>query len=197
VFLFGTVLLLAASFGLADTLILHDGDRLEGKLLEFDGDTFEFREGGFFGTVRRIDREDVQAIEFSRRDKDSRSRRRARGLREKEVRVLANRAWTDTGIDVRRRQEIYFSSSGKIRWGKGRRDDAGGEGGDHYNPNRPIPRRPAAALIGKIGRNSTDYFFIGEDEGPFRMRSSGRLFLGVNDDYLRDNSGAFRVSVSY
>jgi hypothetical protein len=28
------------------------------------------------------------------------------------------------------------------------------------------------------------------------MRSSGRLFLGVNDDHLADNSGYFEVIVS-
>jgi hypothetical protein len=195
VLLFGTGLLLTATPGWTDTLILRDGDRVEGKLVSFDGDTLEFRESGFFGQVKRFDREDVQAIEFSGRDKDSRSSGRPRGLREKEVRVSASRAWTDTGIEVRRGQEIYFSASGKVRWGKDRRDDAGGEGKTHYNPNRPIPRRPAAALIGKVGQSSTDYFFIGKEEAPFRMRTSGRLFLGINDDYLPDNSGAFVVTV--
>jgi hypothetical protein len=27
------------------------------------------------------------------------------------------------------------------------------------------------------------------------MRSAGRLYLGINDDYLRDNTGEFRVTV--
>src|SRR6266567_1687907 len=30
-----------------------------------------------------------------------------------------------------------------------------------------------------------------------RMRSAGRLFLGINDDYLQDNTGYFRVIVYY
>jgi hypothetical protein len=29
------------------------------------------------------------------------------------------------------------------------------------------------------------------------MRSSGRLYLGVNDDSLQDNAGSFRVTISY
>jgi hypothetical protein len=29
------------------------------------------------------------------------------------------------------------------------------------------------------------------------MRSSGRLSLGVNDDFLKDNTGSFRVTVYY
>jgi hypothetical protein len=59
-----------------------------------------------------------------------------------------------------------------------------------------MPNRPAAALIGRVG-DSDEYFFIGDDEGAIRMRSSGRLFLAVNDDYLKDNTGSFRVTVYY
>ena len=47
---------------------------------------------------------------------------------------------------------------------------------------------------GKIGN---DLFFIGDDSGPIRLRSSGRLYLGINDDVLTDNSGNFRVVVYY
>jgi hypothetical protein len=40
-------------------------------------------------------------------------------------------------------------------------------------------------------------FFIGDEKGPIRMRESGRLSLGVNDDYLQDNSGSFRITIYY
>ena len=33
--------------------------------------------------------------------------------------------------------------------------------------------------------------------GPFRVRGNGRLYLGVNDDRLDDNTGSYRVIVSY
>ena len=56
--------------------------------------------------------------------------------------------------------------------------------------------RNAAALIGKIGTGN-DFFFIGDETGPVRMRSAGRLYLGINDDVLTDNSGNFRVVVYY
>jgi len=29
------------------------------------------------------------------------------------------------------------------------------------------------------------------------VRTPGRLFLGVNDDYFEDNAGGFRVTISY
>jgi hypothetical protein len=212
----GAALLLGVGWLAADTLVLEDGRRISGELVRVDGDSVEFREQGLFsGKLRRFDRDDVRTIELEghRRSGDQdRDRDRTRdrgdhdrgdrsggrsGMREREVGVGANVAWTDTGIDVRSGQNVFFQSSGQVRWGKDRKDGPQGEGGNHYNPNRPIPNRPAAALIGKVGQNSRDFFFIGSDEGPFRIRDSGRLYLGINDDYLLDNSGAFRVVVSY
>jgi hypothetical protein len=57
-----------------------------------------------------------------------------------------------------------------------------------------MPSRPAAALIGRIDDN---VFFIGNDRDGIRVRDSGRLYLGINDDYLQDNTGSFRVTVYY
>ena len=105
-------------------------------------------------------------------------------------------AWTDSGIDVRAGEDVFFSASGRVRWGPDRQDEPSGERNSPHNDARPIPNRPAAALIGRVGEHE-DPFFIGADESPIRMRSSGRLFLGVNDDYLKDNTGSFRVMVYY
>ena len=59
-----------------------------------------------------------------------------------------------------------------------------------------MPNRNAAALIGRIGEDG-DPFFIGNDTGPIRMRAAGRLYLGINDDYLQDNTGSLRVVIMY
>ena len=92
---------------------------------------------------------------------------------------------------------IYLNASGEIRWGTGgRKDGPEGENNSPYNQGRPIPNRPAGALIGRVGDGDAP-FFAGSDRGPYEMRGSGRLYLGVNDDYLQDNSGTFRVVVSY
>jgi len=40
-------------------------------------------------------------------------------------------------------------------------------------------------------------FFIGTDAQGVRVRGSGQLFLGVNDDAFEDNNGSFRVTVYY
>ena len=105
-------------------------------------------------------------------------------------------AWSDTGIEVSSGQDVYFEAAGEIRWGPNRRALPAGEQNSPNNPARPMPNRPGAALIGRVG-NSQDYFYVGDDRGAIRIRGSGRLYLGVNDDNFQDNTGYFRVIVYY
>jgi PA-IL-like protein len=194
----------------ADTLYLRNGNRVQGELLGIRGGTVEFEERRAFGGSRtiRVDRDDVDRIEFDRSGSggwgngggnswdngNSRDNGRPSGLRERHVNVSAATDWTDAGVQVRAGQTIYFDASGQVRWGRDRRDGPEGEHNSPYNQARPLPNRPGAALIGRIG---DDVFFIGDTRDGIRVRSNGRLFLGVNDEYLQDNSGSFRVTVFY
>ena len=194
-------LFLALPAGLqADTLILRNGTRIQGELVAVRNGTIEFEERRSFGSGRalRFDRGEVARIEFDevRRTDDFTSGARPSGMRERQVIVSADVPWNDAGIDVRAGQTLYFEAQGQVRWGRDRRDGPAGERDSPSNPNRPMGNRNAAALIGRIG-NSNDLFFIGDQPGPMRIRSSGRLYLGVNDDVLTDNSGNFRVVVYY
>lgn len=196
------VILVGGASLVADTLVMKDGRRIRGQLRSVRDGVIEFVEERFLSSrTIRVDRDDVARIEFDDADRGASGRaetpERPRGLRERDVSVPANVAWTDTGIDVRSGQDVYFVARGRVRWGPDRRDGASGERDSPYNANRPIPRRPAAALIGRIGEASTEYFFIGDEQGAIRMHGRGRLFLGLNDDYLLDNSGALTVTVYY
>jgi len=193
------VLTLSGATTFADTLVLRDGRRIRGDLRTVRDGVIEFAVDDS-GRLLRIDRREVARIELDDEigvHGSGRPGGRPRGLREREVSVAANVAWNDTGIDVRAGQDVYFAARGRVRWGPDRRDGAAGEKNSPYNAYRPIPGRPAAALIGKVGEESSDYFFIGDDTGPVRMRTRGRLFLAINDDYLLDNSGALTVTVYY
>lgn len=187
----------------ADTLILRDGSRVQGELIAVRNGTIEFEErrGSGGGRTLRFDRDEVVRIELdnNRRGDSSLSGNTGRpsGMRERQTIVSADVGWNDTGIDVRSGQTVYFEATGQARWGRDRRDGPAGERNSPPNPGRPMPNRNAAALIGKIGTDSTDLFFIGDDTGPVRIRGNGRLYLGVNDDVLTDNSGNFRVVVYY
>ena len=202
----GAMLLVLTAGVQADTLYLRDGTRVQGELISVRNGTVEFEERRGFGSGRtlRLDRDEVTRIEFDtvRRSgggpgNDFLGGGRPSGLRERQTIVSADVAWNDTGIDVRAGQTIFFEAQGQVRWGRDRRDGPAGERNSPSNPNRPMGNRNAAALIGKVGNGSTDYFFIGDESGPVRMRSAGRLYLGINDDVLTDNSGNFRVVVYY
>jgi hypothetical protein len=190
----------------ADTLYLRDGTRVSGELIAIRNGQIEFEERRGFGGGRtlRIDREEVDRIDFENRRTSNYNNNnnsssnlfggRPAGMREKQVIVSADQAWSDSGVDVRAGQTVYFEAQGRVRWGRDRQDGPAGERNSPSNPNRPMGNRNAAALIGKIGN---DMFFIGDETGPVRMRTGGRLHLGVNDDVLTDNSGNFRVVVYY
>lgn len=189
----------------ADVLVLRNGSRVQGELIAVRGGVIEFEEQRGFGGRRtiRVDREEVARIELDRSvggggdgGYPGSGGGRPPGMRERSISVASTLGWNDTGIDLRSGQTVYFEASGNVRWGRDRRDGPEGENDSPNNPNRPIPNRPAAGLIGRVG-NGSDFFFIGAEQGPVRVRSSGRLYLGVNDDFLQDNSGSFRVIVYY
>ena len=184
----------------ADTLVVRSGQRISGRLIGLRDGVFEFEEDrGNRTRVIRVEQIEVRTIEL---DADgpggvgtTGGPARPRGLREREVTVSARQAWTDTGISIRNGQTVYFEASGRVRWGRDRQDGPEGENNSPRNPNRPVPSRPAAALIGRVGDDTP--FFIGTDAEGIRVRGSGQLFLGINDETFEDNSGSFRVTVYY
>lgn len=186
---------LAAAAASADTLVLRNGRRVDGELVGYRDDRIEWRDER--GRSERFERREVQRIEFGdfRSDTGFSGSGRRSGMREREVVVSASEGWTRTGIELSAGERISFEARGEVRWGPNRKDGPDGERNSPHNAARPIPGRNAAALIGRIGNG--DPFFIGGDRGEMRVRDSGPLYLGVNDDYLRDNSGSFRVTIYY
>ena len=111
------------------------------------------------------------------------------------IRVEGSQPWTDTGIAVRAGDTITFDAQGTVRISNNRNDIAGVGGtlSGRRESNAPMPNQVAGALIGRIGNSPA--FFIG-NRRSVRAPFNGRLYLGVNDDYLDDNSGDFQVTVS-
>lgn len=190
----------------ADTLILRNGGRVTGELISVRNGVVEFQErrGTGRGRTIRVNRDEVVGIELDDRGYpgvgpgwgNGGGGGRPSGMRERVVSVSARSAWSDTGVTVRAGQTVFFEATGQVRWGPNRRDGPEGEKNSPVNRARPIPNRPAAALVGSVG-DGNGIFFIGADRGPLRVRSSGRLLLGINDEGLQDNSGSFRVTVYY
>jgi Ca2+-binding EF-hand superfamily protein len=109
------------------------------------------------------------------------------------VTVDARRRWTDTQLDVRAGDVLSFSSRGSIQMSTNGDDIATPAGS---RTGRGAAKAPvnavAGALIARIGNGAP--FLIG-DRTTITVSQTGRLQLGVNDDYLEDNQGDFEVVV--
>lgn len=118
------------------------------------------------------------------------------GSSPREVVVPSTQRWFDTGIDVRAGTIIEYQANGTIHMSLNNENDganpAGAWSGRHAD-NAPFRDKPAGALIGRIGNGAP--IFMGE-AGRLNASTSGRLYLSVNDDYLQDNSGEYRVTLT-
>lgn len=130
---------------------------------------------------------------------------------EKTIAVAADAGWVDTAIDAGPGEELRISASGEINLQKGNPDAVcGPDGLDLVTGDQPIPNVNIGALIGKLvqpiarrvdedsGIEVRDEIFVLFPVGsgtvvtaPFK----GRLYLGVNENVLRDNGGMYAVVV--
>jgi Ca2+-binding EF-hand superfamily protein len=110
------------------------------------------------------------------------------------VTVNAQQQWTDTGVTVRAGDVLTLAGRGTVQLAPDPNDVASPAGSKtgRRAPSAPV-NATAGALIGRIG--NSDPFVVG-NQGTLRAPASGRLFLGVNDDHMADNSGAFEVSIA-
>lgn len=112
------------------------------------------------------------------------------------IKVLADNTangWTNSGWVVKKGQRIRVSAEGTVSLGKGNTSPAAGLG-ELEDAQKLMKNVPTGALIGVIGDDNNDFIYIGS-EREFTASRDGALFLGINEGYLDDNSGAFNVKV--
>jgi hypothetical protein len=203
--------------GNGQMLVMRNGDTRFGRFVNIiGGDTVKWRNES--GNVQEMPVRDVQRIYlnadnarsiFNYRGGPGRrglGRGYARGqstvatdvpsgpLAANEYEVQANVPWTDTGIVVRRGDRLAFSVRGRIAVITGG-ELIGPDGSAAFrNQNYPVGAAAGGALIAKV--NNSAPFPIGSNRNPVTMPTNGRLMLGVNDDVVADNSGAFLVTVT-
>ena len=122
------------------------------------------------------------------------------------VSVDSNRAWTDTGIDLRASDTAAIIADGTIRVAADRRIGIQKPGGFYPNcirakqlfgqPAGPVPASQLScwSLLGRVLAGGT-IFEIGK-QGTVPPGSAGRLYLGVNDDDYTDNSGYWQAVIT-
>ena len=129
----------------------------------------------------------------------------------KKLTVPGNAGWVDTGIDVEEGEELVFQGEGQISLQKGNPDaGCGPEGYDIQGLQQPLPDHNLGCLAGRVtwllavrmdektGEEIRDelikYFYVGREQ-TVSMPLRGRLFLGVNENVVKDNDGEFTVLI--
>jgi hypothetical protein len=196
-------------------VVMRNGDTFTSRLLDITG----IPSRGMFSGDRQIPLSDISRIYLgsvrniaeissnnqtldntsSTANQDRRANRRnqrtAAPAAARSVVVPGNVAWTNTGLNVTRGQWLRFEPSGEIRLSFNGDDTATAAGGKNFRTvaKAQLPTIPVGALIGRV--NNGQPFSIGDTTQAFQMPADGRLFLGVNDDHLPDNSGNYVVKV--
>jgi hypothetical protein len=114
------------------------------------------------------------------------------------VSVPGAQPWTDTGVSVQAGDSVSITADGIIRIagsdpGKTPDGAPGCIATDSPTDSWEAPGLTCWSMIGQIGSNAA--FEVGSND-TFTATSSGELFLGVNDDYFPDNSGAWSASIT-
>jgi hypothetical protein len=136
----------------------------------------------------------------------------AAGTAVTKITVPADAGWVDTGIDVGPGEELVFNASGEVSLQRGNPEAGCGPGGlDVFTVDQPVPNENLGALIGRVaqlvstrmdedsGMEIRDEIFVLFFIGPERTVTvpvKGRLYLGLNENVLKDNAGEFTVLVS-
>lgn len=110
------------------------------------------------------------------------------------VLVQANQPWTATGVTVKKGDRVTFQTTGQITFGQSAGQTAGPDGsGTAAGMGFPVPAMGVGGLVAKVGNSAA--FPIGSNAQPIVMPADGQLMLGVNDNQVADNAGAFQVVV--
>jgi hypothetical protein len=132
--------------------------------------------------------------------------------------VSSEEAWVSTGVDVTAGDRLTITAAGTIRFssagdtatpnGSGRGDALAGSSGCVYLVcGAGIPVQSLVGRIGSPALTDVTGFLVG---GSYNnsARTSGRLYVGFNDGFVRpdrtgldsggvlDNSGSFTVNIS-
>jgi hypothetical protein len=153
-------------------VILADGTILNGLPVWMDDDSYWIELDNH--KRKRIEVKKVIWIQFANSKDAIRIPTVSRNAVASRVNVSATEAWTNANLAIKKGQEIWFTV------------------GDNSSISCGTPNQ--CVLIGRIGEQGKP-FTIGSMRTPVIAEESGNLYLGVNDNDFRDNSGALDVFV--
>lgn len=117
------------------------------------------------------------------------------------IEVPANRAWTPTGVALNPCIQVMVEASGMIEAAaasepRGYYHGVPPAGRGQFHADKPYQLLTTLSMVGRIGDGPVVPVgtFARWWAGP--PYGSGELFLGINDDGLADNSGAWKVRIT-
>lgn len=112
------------------------------------------------------------------------------------VRVRADNTangWTDSGLMVRKGQRLRITATGRVSLGQGRFSTPTGLP-RVVDTEKLMRNEPTGELIAVIGDDNDEFIAVGASREFYAPRD-GRLFLGVNEGNLEDNTGSYDVVI--
>lgn len=109
----------------------------------------------------------------------------------------ASERWKDTGVSVEQGQQFWFTISALEMYScseSGPRVNVEGEDPFTPDPKRRLPDVKNCALLAKIGKEG-EAFPVGLSPKPFTADGRGRIYIEVNDNTFRDNTGRLQVYI--
>lgn len=121
---------------------------------------------------------------------------------EKILDVAGTRAWTDTGIDLTSDGTLEITCEGRVSIrGNSFTDPEGNREAMAAGTAYPLQTAGAGAVIARTrygnGTVSSPRFVGSRNATRIRSDDYGRLFLGINDNYVGDNGGSYRCTVRW
>lgn len=195
------IIISAASFTLADTIVLRDGRTIRGTLLGFVNGRFVVRVDSRYSanTDTNIDRNrrDEGDLQYFRPEEVERIEIDGRSLEDtryetRNVQVTLDSNWIDSGVYVRRGERVQVSATGVITVGRARINPDGLRSTD---PSAPLPSAAEGELIGAIGNDPRAPIIELGSNKEFTADRNGRLFLTANRGSYSDARGSFDVRI--
>jgi len=113
------------------------------------------------------------------------------------VSVAGDKKWVDTGMDVNAGDKLHITATGTVDFGDKKGVTPAGAPREWKDTLRDLMLLSAGrgALVGQVGDDRAATPFLVGADGTVTMLTSGRLFLGVNQDSLYKATGAYEVHI--
>ncbi|HZD31303.1 MAG TPA: LssY C-terminal domain-containing protein [Candidatus Angelobacter sp.] len=115
----------------------------------------------------------------------------------KNVSVDGSKKWVDTGMDVTAGDKLHITATGTVDFSDKKGVTPAGAPREWKDTLRDLMLLSAGrgALVGQVSNDRAATPFLVGADGTITVMSSGRLFLGVNQDSLYAATGAYEAHI--